>query len=127
MDKSKSGSWVGGIDTSNNQIAKRLISRHVWSDKELSKLDSFEVKVPNRNGLCSDNNCPCKDTVIPQGNGFIFISEACANFRKDYRTSKSCENKLNELADHFSSQNKVYLPTEDTYTAVLVCRKRETI
>lgn len=94
-----------------------------WTEKELEELDSFETIRPDGSGLCSDNGCPCDETVIPRGEGYIYISESCANFRKEYRTAINCEEKLNELSDHFAKKGQIYMPPNETWSAILMCNE----
>lgn len=44
----------------------------------------FESDVPQENGLCSDNACPCDNTVILRGTGYLFIDTDLVEFRKKH-------------------------------------------
>jgi hypothetical protein len=48
------------------------------------KMEFFESDVPAGDGLCSDNECPCDDTVIRRGTGYLFIDEDIVKFRRKY-------------------------------------------
>jgi len=50
-----------------------------------SEMEFFESDVPQGDGLCSDNSCPCNDTVIRRGTGYLFIEEEIVEFRRKYR------------------------------------------
>jgi hypothetical protein len=47
-------------------------------------MDYFEADIPSGQGLCSDNSCPCDDTVIPRGSGYLFIEQELVEFRRKY-------------------------------------------
>lgn len=38
--------------------------------------------IPKYEGLCSDRNCPCPETVIPKGEGYLYISAEAVKFMK---------------------------------------------
>lgn len=46
----------------------------------------FECDVPEGNGLCSDNACPCPEVVIPRGAGYLFIDQDLVDFRRQFPT-----------------------------------------
>ena len=45
--------------------------------------------IPRDKGLCSDNNCPCPETVIPRGEGYLYISKEAVTFMKMKMKNKS--------------------------------------
>ncbi len=47
-------------------------------------MDYFECDVPEGDGLCSDNACPCPDVVIPRGTGYLYIEQWLVDFRRQY-------------------------------------------
>ncbi len=51
---------------------------------------------PGLDGLCSDNDCPCGDpgATIPRGSGYMYISKAVVDFRRDARTPREVEEKV---------------------------------
>jgi len=51
-------------------------------------MDYFEVGRPSGDGLCSDNACPCPNTVIPRGSGYVFITQDVVDFRRRYPKSQ---------------------------------------
>lgn len=44
----------------------------------------FEGDVLLGDAVCSDNNCPCPNTPIPRGTGYLYIDEALVRFRSKY-------------------------------------------
>jgi tetratricopeptide (TPR) repeat protein len=38
--------------------------------------------IPQHGGLCSDRNCPCPETPIPRGSGYLYISPEAVEFMK---------------------------------------------
>ena len=63
-------------------------------------MDYFEASVPEGDGYCSDMECPCPDTVIPRGSGYMYISNEIVEFRKKYPkladAKKAVEDYLNK-------------------------------
>ena len=53
-------------------------------------MDYFEVKLPDGDGACSDNSCPCPNTRLPRGTGYLYIDQALVDFRRDARHDSSC-------------------------------------
>lgn len=49
----------------------------------------FESDVPSGDGLCSDNNCPCPEVLIPRGTGYLYIKKSLVDFRKQCPTLES--------------------------------------
>ncbi|MHA1248077.1 MAG: hypothetical protein ACTSPE_12175 [Candidatus Thorarchaeota archaeon] len=50
------------------------------------KLQYVKVKRPPGDGLCSDNQCPCDEVVIPRGEGYLYIPESFVEFRKRFQS-----------------------------------------
>ena len=48
----------------------------------------FELRLPEGDGVCSDNYCPCgfPGARIPRGSGYVLISEAIVNWRRKFPT-----------------------------------------
>lgn len=50
-------------------------------------MDYFDVEVPGGRTACKDNECPCYGgTSFGRGEGFLFISKANIDFRRDCKT-----------------------------------------
>ncbi|HLV31094.1 MAG TPA: hypothetical protein VKY57_05935 [Chitinispirillaceae bacterium] len=45
-------------------------------------------------GYCTDNDCPCTLTPIPQGEGYIYISQEVVEYRKDALSLDALQAKL---------------------------------
>ncbi len=102
------------IDQKDNNKDLLLLVRENMNllDMVLAKLDSYEVDMPNGYGLCSDRNCPCPETRIEPGNGYIYTSEKAARYRKSFRTLIHARDNLYQFDG---------IPRE--CTAILVCEK----
>jgi hypothetical protein len=61
-------------------------------------MEYFEDVKPTHDGLCSDPECPCDETVIPVGQGYLYVPESCCDFRWDCRTQKELNAKAERLA-----------------------------
>jgi hypothetical protein len=49
-------------------------------------------------GFCSDNACPCSNTRIPRGTGYIYVSQAVVDYRRDALSWEAVESKGERLA-----------------------------
>jgi len=49
-------------------------------------LDYFDVSRPSGHDVCSDRECPCPDTKIPRGSGYLYISDSVVRMRSRART-----------------------------------------
>ena len=97
--------------------------------KEPQDIQYFEVPRPPGIGLCSDKECPCSETQIPQGEGFLYISESLCTFRHDCLTYAELLEKLERIA---KSDNYAQLPDAHgvarflppgTSSPILMCKK----
>lgn len=50
--------------------------------------------IPKETGYCSDDECPCDETPIPKGSGYLFISEEAVTFMRAKLKSKVPNNVL---------------------------------
>lgn len=64
-------------------------------------MEYFEVPCMIIQGLCSDRECPCPETVIPRGTGYLYISKELVDFRQDALTLKDLERKIGLLRQRF--------------------------
>jgi hypothetical protein len=44
--------------------------------------------IPKEFGLCSDMDCPCNETQIPKGSGYLYISRKAVDFMRAVKTGK---------------------------------------
>ena len=54
-------------------------------------------------GLCSDDECPCNETEISFGTGYVFVSQEVVNFRKDCQSFDEFKEKV-KITEKFVSQ-----------------------
>jgi hypothetical protein len=68
-------------------------------DRARGQLEYFEVDRPDGDGRCSDNDCPCPSpgTRLSRGRGYLIISEACVEFRRDARTLEESRIKAERI------------------------------
>jgi len=66
-------------------------------------------------GYCTDNDCPCTLTPIPQGEGYIYISQEVVEYRKDALSLDALHEKLakNTKEGEYISVSK--------YAPILIC------
>lgn len=85
-------------------------------------MDYFEVPeaLPGQDGICSDNDCPCgfPGATIPRGSGYIYISEAVVDFRRDARSVREAEQKMARMQQRM---NVVF--GQNVVTATLMCEQ----
>jgi hypothetical protein len=117
------------------EVAQRLIDRppdakphtptRSYTEGDLAKLGSFEVRMPSSDGRCSDNNCPCPPpgTSIPRGNGFLYVDAAVVTFRQDARTDDALNRKAARIQADLQSRGAVILHDPAVYKAILMCEQ----
>ncbi|MEI8350035.1 MAG: hypothetical protein WCI77_07765 [Candidatus Omnitrophota bacterium] len=92
----------------------------------------FEVPRPAGNGLCSDKNCPCSETVILRGSGYLYISQELVDFRQDCLSYEQLQAKLEAMAksdplnNHGSSGFVRFLPPGTT-SPIMMCKQGATL
>src|SRR5688572_9182087 len=61
-------------------------------------MEYFQTPLPGYGfGFCSDDECPCKETPIPVGEGYLYISIDCCGFRWDCRKTAEAQTKAEGL------------------------------
>jgi hypothetical protein len=67
---------------SSSELPKAAVapSKPVSSEAEFYQYDMNSV--PKTSGLCSDRECPCPETRIPKGSGYLYISQDAVVFMK---------------------------------------------
>jgi len=83
-------------------------------------MEYFEVPQPDGNGLCSDNECPCADTIIPRGKGYLCISPDAVYFRRDALSVKEMHRKVENIE---SKTNSSAIIDPEVSGAILTCEK----
>ncbi len=59
----------------------------------------FEAhRSPLFDSVCSDPECPCQETEINNGSGYLYISKEVVDFRRNTLTVKELERKLESMA-----------------------------
>ena len=88
-------------------------------------LKYFECDVPSGDGLCSDNACPCDDTVIPKGTGYLFIEQNLVDFRRQYPKLEDARRAKRAEAEQLHEQLGLGLFANVTYRLgpILVCEE----
>jgi hypothetical protein len=76
------------------------ILRWLFGGRDAATTEWFELGGYQREtGLCSDDDCPCgiNATPIPRGQGYLVISEAVVEFRRDARTLQEAKRKAEAM------------------------------
>jgi len=58
------------------------------ADQEVGFYQYSMSSLPRESGLCSDRQCPCPETVIPKGTGYLYISPDAVGFMKSKMEGK---------------------------------------
>lgn len=82
-------------------------------------MEYFEVPPPKTGGSCSDDQCPCDDTHLPRGEGFLYIPTECCDFRWDCRSVTDLEAKARRLSE---SSNQFIVFGHGITGPILLCR-----
>lgn len=85
----------------------------------------FEAGVPSGDAVCSDGNCPCPETPIPRGMGYIYVSPDVVEFRRDALTSREASEKLQRIQEEGEARTGGFLIIDPQGWAVpiLVCEQ----
>jgi hypothetical protein len=85
-------------------------------------MEYMEITLPDGDGLCSDDDCPCAypGELIPHGQGFLFISKEVVEFRRDALTRKEVQMKIKKMAERFNGALTV---ARDVYSPTLMCEQ----
>jgi ribosomal protein L24E len=85
-------------------------------------MEYFEVPEaqPGQDGICSDNDCPCgfPGATIPRGSGYMYVSQAVVDFRKDARTLREAEQKVARM-----QQSAHVIFDQNVITSTLMCEQ----
>ncbi len=85
-------------------------------------MEYFEVPEANlgADGLCSDNDCPCgyPGATIPRGTGYIYVSQAVIDFRRDALTVREAQRKIESMRQRM---NAFIMFDPSVTTAILMC------
>ncbi|MBI3609769.1 MAG: HEAT repeat domain-containing protein [Nitrospirae bacterium] len=85
-------------------------------------MESFEVQMPKDDGLCSDDDYSCgwPGATIPRGTGYLYITQGVVDFRKDARSIKEVEKKIERVKTRLNA-NVMFSP--GTATPILLCEQ----
>lgn len=68
-------------------------------------MEYFEVERPYGDAYCSDDGCPCgyPGAVIPRGGGYVYISQDLVDFRRDARSLRDAQRKIERMQQQTGS------------------------
>ena len=66
-------------------------------------MDFFESDVPQGNGRCSDNACPCPEVEIKRGAGYLYVDQELVDFRKQHPSLDSARAAMREKQAQIAS------------------------
>ena len=81
-------------------------------------MEYFDSAAPKRGGSCSDPECPCDETAIPVGQGYLWISLELCDFRWDCRTPAELAQKIERLE---KETNSIIMLGPGTAAPILMC------
>ena len=85
-------------------------------------MEYFELKVPEGNGRCSDDECPCAEpgTLIPRGTGYLYISQEVVDFRRDAHSIQETQRKVERMQQRLG----VFIVAgAGVFAPILVCER----
>ena len=82
----------------------------------------FESDVPQGNGLCSDDGCPCPEVRIPRGSGYLYVNQELVDFRKNYLTLVEARRAMSQSHQNISA-NLGAVTTFYRLGPILVCEQ----
>jgi len=68
----------------------------------------FEDDVPSGDGVCSDNNCPCREDEIPRGTGYLYIDEEIVDFRRRYPSLTSAREAMQQTQERIRASGTMF-------------------
>ena len=81
-------------------------------------MEYFHTSLPRYGyGFCSDWQCPCNETPIPVGEGYLYISLDCCIFRWDCRTTDEAYTK----AERYLKESSATMMGPGHAVPILVC------
>ncbi len=80
-------------------------------------MEYIECQITQGVGYCTDNDCPCTLTEIPQGTGFLFISPEVVTFRKDALSQVDLQAKLKPMIERGEDVSVT------RYEPILICEE----
>jgi len=72
---------------------------------------------------CSDNQCPCDSTPIQEGGGYLYISEAAVEFRRDARSERALQSKAEKYIQSLEAKGAAVYLDPSMYKALLICEE----
>lgn len=87
---------------------------------EMESLDYFEQPPHPGTALCSYPPCPCDEVSIPQGEGYLYVTKECVEFRRNARTFDEAEKKLGYIQDGIGA---VILSGYGEFSPILMCEE----
>jgi hypothetical protein len=72
-----------------NNLRSALSSSKVESPTDEVDFYQYTSGIPEKVGLCSDRACPCPETPIPRGTGYLYISEEAVSFMRSTKTFRT--------------------------------------
>lgn len=72
--------------------------------------------------FCSDNQCPCNETSIKKGKGFLYVSKEAVEFRRDARSEKELKAKAAKYIESLGGGDRTAVVLDHMmYKAALIC------
>lgn len=99
-----------------------LIKLSNYFEKILSGGDYFYQPITSP-AFCSDNQCPCDNTSIPVGDGYLYVSEGAVEFRMNARSERKLQSKSKEYIRTLEAKGITVSIDPAMYKAILICGK----
>lgn len=74
------------VDSARRGRSRSGLETEAGRERPAAPVEFFEVLRPAADGRCSDDRCPCPETLIPRGTGFLYVNPEAVLFRADARS-----------------------------------------
>ena len=86
-------------------------------------MEYFESDVPPSDGCCSDNACPCPETPIRRGEGYLYIEQSLVDFRSKYPRLEDAERAKRAELDQARARSGLQGGVVFRLGPILVCER----
>ncbi len=82
----------------------------------------FEVSIDD-GAVCSDPQCPCPETPIPRGKGYLYVFQDMIDFRRDALSLQEAVNKINRMQSDAMKRGVMMRVDPRMATPILMCEQ----
>ena len=83
----------------------------------------FETNAPSGDGRCSDPACPCDDTLLPRGDGYLIVTPEVVQWRFDCPTRAEEKSKAAGMSEYANQALRGVPLIRQMPVAILACEQ----